>query len=72
MRSPDNQDLLRASNPWLRVAVVAVGHCQGGRSLPTPGEGFKAGLQVGFFKHTIFTCVSLHKAFPRAALSLRA
>ena len=59
MRSPDNQDLLCANIPRLRVAVAAVGHCQGGRSLPVPGEGFKAGLQAGSLKRIICTFISL-------------
>lgn len=42
MRSPDNQDLLCANIPWLREAVAAVNCCRGGRSVPIPGEGFRA------------------------------
>lgn len=39
MRSPDNQDLLCANILWLQEAVAAVDCCQGGRSVPIPGEG---------------------------------
>lgn len=75
MRSPDKQNFLCAIVPWLWVAAAAVGHCQGGRSLPAPGERFEAGLQAGSLR-TSFTSSfhwlnTQHKAFSRTVLSLR-
>lgn len=54
IRSPD-----KGTGSGQTSLSTAVGHCQGGRSLPTPGEGFKAEVQAAPFKHIPCTCTSL-------------